>query len=466
MFDRIRNGLWWDKAWSLVSGCTPVSLACENCWAAKGNAMRENHPNSKVRARAEGLTENGCFNGQIKLNHEFMDKPLQTRKPTAWAIWNDLFHKDVPDEFIARVWWVMGQCAGYLDPSRERQHQFLILTKRPERMKAWLQGWSNEDTRRKWIESMGEVFDWMDGPKYWPDILPNVWLGVTAENQETADERIPILLQTPAAVRFISVEPMLSRLDISKYMEVCHEAPKSGRCGLRSCQDGGTANRQAGESLEGCRQEVGQVEKGNPLYPMHSKKGRKGNGEISSGQGNDKQETCECLSPQVGVEAFQWPNTSGIDDKPQKRQPERQQAREPRVGDVFRPNQTCGQSVRASQEEGLAGKICWVICGGESGHSARPLNSEWVKGLRDQCQAAGTPFFFKQWGEYFPRDQWEHNPELVLPDDEFAYQNGPETYVFKDIHDCYPAHKVGKKKAGRLLDGQEWLEIPEVEGVK
>lgn len=321
MFNRISQGLWWDRAWSLIGGCTPVSAACENCWAAKETYMRACHPNEKIR-----------------LNAEFLDKPLKTKKPTAWAVWNDLFHPDVPTQFIRKVWWDV-----MFGSRLSKQHIFLILTKRPERMKQFVQGFMAE--RLDYAYSLGDTPEGRMFRKHVRKPVSNIWLGVTAENQQTADERIPYLLETPAAVRFISVEPMLGPVDLIRAMDVAIEV----------------------------------------------------DGEIET--------------PAVGP-MNNWLN--------------------------------------------------WVICGGESGPNARPMHPDWVRGLRDQCKEARVPFFFKQWGEWFPRDQWEHNPELVLPDDEFAYHNGPGTHVFKDLGDVYPVHRVGKKAAGRLLDGKEYLELPEV----
>jgi len=85
------------------------------------------------------------------------------------------------------------------------------------------------------------------------------------------------------------------------------------------------------------------------------------------------------------------------------------------------------------------------------------MHPDWVRGLRDQCEESEIPFFFKQWGAWFPRSQWEHNPELVLPDDDECEEGGVNLYLADDI-----SHRVGKHAAGRLLDGREWNEWPEV----
>ncbi len=101
-------------------------------------------------------------------------------------------------------------------------------------------------------------------------------------------------------------------------------------------------------------------------------------------------------------------------------------------------------------------QVDWVICGGESGAGARPMHPEWAQSLRDQCAEADVPFFFKQWGEWFPRCQWEDNPELRLPWD-WDCDSDSRTVSLDDGNHL---HRVGKKKASRLLDGREWNEVP------
>jgi protein gp37 len=144
----------------------------------------------------------------LQLMADRLDAPLRWRKPRRIFVnsVSDLFHEDVPDAFIDRVFAVM---------SRSERHTFQILTKRPERMRAYL---SDPDRFCSVLDA------WTRLPRRanrhtierWP--LPNVWLGTSVENQHFADERIPLLLQTPAAVRFLSLEPLLEQVDLTNYL--------------------------------------------------------------------------------------------------------------------------------------------------------------------------------------------------------------------------------------------------------
>lgn len=325
--------------------------------------MRAGQKNPKVRDRYNGLTsEEGRWNGQIRLREDNLDLPLRVKKPTVWAVWNDLFHEAVPDEFIWKAFntmfnaqWIFG-------------HTFMILTKRPERMKKIIDAIKND------LEEQAKPVKLPNGNTQYTLTFSfppqRIWLGVTAENQEQADKRIPILLQIPAAVRFVSVEPMLGPVDLTsiqvdKYTTI--------------------------NFLEGC----------------------------------------------------------GITTKPGAR----------------------GQSLPNAFSE----KLDWVICGGESGPGARPMHPDWARSLRDQCQAAGVPFFFKQKGEW----TWEgFEPYYSYGSDngkwdDFICVNGEcgsckindqeGTWInwagnFDDSAKLI--RRVGKKKAGRLLDGRTWDEMP------
>jgi len=169
---------WTDETWNVVTGCTPISPGCANCYArrmARRLAGRFGYPEAPDH-----------FN--VTLRPDRLKQPLHWCEPRMVFVcsMSDLFHEDVPPDFTWKVIEVMWMSF---------HHTFQILTKRPERAADIL-------TRSMWWNN--------DTPR-------NIWLGVTAENQEQADKRIPILLQIPAAVRFVSVEPMLEPIDLTLY---------------------------------------------------------------------------------------------------------------------------------------------------------------------------------------------------------------------------------------------------------
>ena len=324
---------WTDATWNPVTGCTPVSAGCEHCYAKcmHDRGLWSKEPFSKVTCHPDRL-----------------EIPLHWRKPRKIFVCSmgDLFYESVPDEFIDKVFAVMALCP---------QHTFQVLTKRAERMHLYL---GNARLFCNIVSTSNKTASGEECTAFNPNLttlarvarrfpnrlqvpLPNLWLGVTAENQTAADERIPLLLDTPAAVHFVSCEPLLGPIDFTNIQNLCFDA----------------------------------------FY--------------------------------------------GVDNR--------------------------------------RTKLDWAICGGETGPGARPMHPDWVRGLRDQCQVARVPFHFKQWGEWAHLD-WHHEmtrtgDAWVWPDGTFHVVDGHEMPA--NIKGCVLVRRVGKKAAGRMLDGREWTEFPE-----
>lgn len=368
---------WTDATWNPVTGCTLVSEGCRHCYAATLAATRlRNHPSRKGLARINAAGE-AKFTGEVRFNAQWLDQPLRWTRPRRIFVCahGDLFHESVPDEWIDRVFAVMA-----LAP----QHTFQVLTKRPERARAYFdfdEGYGRwgfiEHEARRILDRLGKRQPQRKTlAHYGGRNLPHVWLGTSIEDQATADTRIPHLLATPAAVRFASAEPLLGPMDIRPWI--------------------GT-------------------------------------------------------SPYVGASTY-----GGKD------------------------------GLRRCDLSGNTGLLHWVIVGGESGRNARPMHPDWARSLRDQCQSAGVAFFFKQHGEWLPFGQsgftaWHAHTnthgDLRKPKGKWwghAYFNdgagGPSTHAFGPVETMMidnrgmQAVRIGKKSAGRLLDGREWSQMPGVSG--
>ena len=325
--------------WNPVVGCSIVSPGCTNCYAMPmARRIQAMTPDGKAShyAGTTKLVKGGkpVWTGKVVLAPKrILAEPYARKKPHTFFVnsMGDLFHEDVPDGWIAYVWRVMHE---------NPQHTLIVLTKRAARMRAWVQRWCDltgdddvmsfkgvrgpEAVRAAHPSGRGQLFaayldtlleleggkvpdgaawptfDWMQGPKYWPGVLPNVWLGVSAERQQEADERVQELLATPAAVRFVSAEPLLGAIDFTKWLLYA------------SCNK--------------CRQ-----------FVVGSRK---------HGGGIEHHDCNYYAEPMTNLD--------------------------------------------------------WIIVGGESGRDARPMHPDWVRSIRDQCAASGTPFFFKQWGEWLP----------------------------------------------------------------
>ena len=340
------------RTWNPTTGCDRVSAGCDHCYAmtmakrlkGMGSAKYQNDGDPRTSGPGFGLT----------VHEDALRDPLKWRKPSKVFVnsMSDLFHADVPDEFLAKVFAVMAAAP---------QHTFQILTKRHARMRSLL---NSPQFAEQMAGEMATLWN-VDHVAPLQGPLPNVWLGVSVEDQKWADVRIPALLDTPAAVRFLSCEPLLGPVKLPFIDEV------------DGCTCGGY---------------------GEPYY-VHER--------------------------------------------------------------------GCGL------EPGPAyGGLHWVIVGGESGPGARPMHPDWPRSLRDQCQMAGVPFFFKQHGAWAP---WaSHLEGEDGPGDTFVNPDGETGHVWFNENLGYPTNyagpwgessqivsRVGKKRAGRLLDGRTWDEFPQ-----
>lgn len=338
MADR-SNIEWTDATWNPIGGCTRVDEGCRNCYA-EIMAARFSGPGqwgeglARIVRGAHGGVDHR-WTGQMRLNESALDRPLRWRKPRRIFVnsTSDLFHDSVPDEWIDRVFAVMALCP---------QHTFQCLSKRLDRMREYV---TARDLRHRLALSIGEVSDASPELEYAAQVrvnnmsLPNVWLGTSISDQASADLRIPHLLATPAAVRFVSAEPLLGPVDLTR--------------------------------LDMLRA-FGVEPDSNGFMPRHHYDALRGQSDIH---------------PIHGAEP-DW------------------------------------------------GALHLVIVGGESGPGARPMHPEWPRALRDQCVAAGVAYFHKQNGEFAWAERIEGDPTTLT------------------------AYRVGKARAGRLLDNREWNQLP------
>ncbi len=374
---------WTDATWNPTVGCSIISPGCTNCYAMKLAGRLEAMGSPIYRGHATKTKAGFVWNGKVsESNWGQVILPLSWKKPRRVFVnsMSDLFHDDMPEETIDRVFAVMALCP---------QHTFQVLTKRAKRMRDYVHGLSGRHTPDGNMSlsprvvlaavAMRERMVGDDGKRVlestlgaWP--LPNVWLGVSVEDQARADERIPLLLETPAAYRFLSCEPLLGPVDLVKARAIAPRDLPMLVAGSPLCDDP-------------------YCHRGGPHYP--------------------REFNCR------------W----GL------------------------------------QPKGLPG-IDWVICGGESGTDARPMHPDWARSLRDQCQAAGVPFFFKQWGNCLPFEwdgdagpgrsgpAWEMDTAFCNIDQD---KLGSATRVVAHGREFA---RFSHKKTGAVLDGREWREFP------
>lgn len=202
---------WTDATWNPITGCSVVSAGCKHCYAMKlaGTRLR-NHPS---RAGLTIDTKAGpVWNGQVRLNMEWLLQPIDWKRPRRIFVCahGDLFHENVPDSWLSAIFGIMAESP---------QHTFQVLTKRPERALRWFGKVAGRE-RDYMHEGVKGVLGYHHPRRppvnnnRWP--LPNVWIGVSVEDQAAADERIPALLAIPAAVRFLSCEPLLGPVNLRR----------------------------------------------------------------------------------------------------------------------------------------------------------------------------------------------------------------------------------------------------------
>lgn len=227
---------WTDATWNPIRGCSVVSEGCRNCYAMNFAARFSGRDKIGDVLPYNGLAyrnESGAhWTGQVRLIEGHLKDPLRWKEPRRIFVnsMSDLFHESVPDEWIDHIFAVMA-----LSP----QHTFQILTKRPQRMLAYMRALTGDRVLKTAFESglltpniqYVEAYAGVINGDGWP--LPNVWLGVSVEDQKSANDRIPPLLQTPAAVRWVSAEPLLAPININRWLGCADPDHRhSGSCAL------------------------------------------------------------------------------------------------------------------------------------------------------------------------------------------------------------------------------------------
>lgn len=227
---------WATDVWNPLAGCSIVSPGCHKCYAMKMAKRLEAMGQEKYRGLTKTVNGNAIWTGKVVFDEKSLGIPLRAKKPKAYFVnsMSDLFHEEVPFTWIDRIFAVMALCP---------QHTFQVLTKRAERLNAYCAApdLGNKIYKQvsRWLDDgasgfLGKAWDrahdlagaaTIESPPQlrwiqWKLPLPNVWLGVSCEDQKRAEERIPWLIKTPAAVRWISAEPLLDRLDLSEWLDV------------------------------------------------------------------------------------------------------------------------------------------------------------------------------------------------------------------------------------------------------
>lgn len=209
---------WSEKTWNPVVGCSKVSEGCRNCYAMRvAYGLERRFRQEKYAGTTKRTPRGPQWTGLVRTAPEALELPLRWRKPAKVFVnsMSDLFHEAVPFEFVAAVFGVMAATP---------RHTYQVLTKRPARMLEffrWLEavnpaGLHNPAAKALWFADDHIPATVARAEHRWP--LPNVWLGASVEDQAAADGRVPLLLQAPAAVRWLSMEPLLGPVDLERVL--------------------------------------------------------------------------------------------------------------------------------------------------------------------------------------------------------------------------------------------------------
>jgi protein gp37 len=327
---------YWDMPWSLVDGCTPCSPGCDHCWSA--GMTHRFLPDLTLKSHwidmETGRTMSPAFNGKILTHPERLSIPLKRRKPAVYAVWNDLFHEKVPWTFQKEAYGVM------LEPSN---HTYLILTKRP--------GIMGEHLFKISI----------------PDIPPNIWHGLTVCNQQEADEKIPMFLQVPGK-KFLSLEPLLSKIDLTPYLSVCYngikeennyaEKTREGNRCLSSGGERGLSDRRGRSCLASGQEGMGQVAKQSCEPPLQKGQGGTRCREVPSSTSPDQWEDAQLSSESIGISPLLRVDPSTLNSESQRRKEEKEPSGKSGIGNGFRTSPSCPSHFECREDGSKRSQEC------------------------------------------------------------------------------------------------------------
>lgn len=404
---------WTDATFNGWIGCHEVSPACDECYA---RTLAERYGWAKWgKDTPRHRTSAAYWRGPVKWNAEAAAKGKRLR----------VFAFSLADVFEDRR---------DLDPWRADLYKLIEATPNLD----WMLLSKRADAIARLLPQA-----WLDKPR------PNVWLGVTAENQRRADERVPVLLRVPAVVHWVSAEPLLGPLDLRQWLGYypVHETDDARRGSLQGGAAGGAADRPEGQDLARKGEAGGQMEGRKPTRALPPPPGGERHRGISPGTGDVQGSALARPGAPASLEARQRPDTAGSYCQPLQRQEERQQATESGVENLLRPDEAHDRraqegsgatAVRRAERDGEADRsdrsgdsaasesrgaikgdsaglssigsnrledragremgISWVIVGGESGAKPRRMDPAWVNDILDQCRRGGAAYHFKQKG--------------------------------------------------------------------